>query len=249
MPCYAERLGNCAGTLTLEHWISRSVLELAGTRLLVKGLPRQQRTKRIGAGAVASRILCKRHNEELSSIDAAGTTFVSGIHASFTESLAQLSDKAIEIPGKLLELWLLKVLCGHLTIHRFSIAPALIEILFGRASWPTGEGLYVLMPTNGDAAWRFQLVRVGLIFNDGRTRVVGAKFGLGGLAFILAFGKPRTELGVEAQYRPGAIVFEREGRSHRYTFPWDDGDRHGTMHCTLLRKVQDQEEPSARFLV
>lgn len=253
MPCYAERLGNCKGPLTLEHWISRSVLDLAGAGLLVAGLPRQQRGKsaKIGAGSLASRILCKKHNEELSPIDAAGTTFLSELHASFGEldTMPQFSDKTVAIPGRLLELWLLKVLCGHLTIHNFATAPALIDILFGRESWPAGEGLYMLMPANGNAAWRFQLVRVALMYNAARTRVVGAKFGLGGFALLLAFGKPKSEGDVQAQYRPEAIVLEREGRCHRYAFPWGDNGKHGTMHCTLLRKVQDQDEPSARFLV
>ncbi|OFW26674.1 MAG: hypothetical protein A3H97_00760 [Acidobacteria bacterium RIFCSPLOWO2_02_FULL_65_29] len=230
------------------------MLDLAGTRLRVAGLPGQQRHKsaEIGAGSLASRILCKKHNEELSPIDAAGTTFLSGLHASFKDlNKSQFLEKAVEIPGRLLELWLLKVYCGLLTVHRIAaIPPVLVEILFGQQAWPECEGLYVLTPEDGNAAWRFQLVRVELVFNESRTRIVGAKFGLGGFALLLAFGKPRKQGpgGVEAQHRPGAIVLEREGRAHRYAFSWDDNGKHGTMHCTLLSKVHHPDR-STRFLV
>lgn len=84
--CYAAALSDCDGALEKEHPISDSVLGLMDS-IDVSGLRGQKpgETKRRGAKALASRILCARHNRLLSSegVDAAGKSFVESLRRIF----------------------------------------------------------------------------------------------------------------------------------------------------------------------
>ena len=85
MTCYAVHLGDCAGGLSKEHYVSESVLEIAGTAVQVTGFPWQPggETAQIGTASLAAKILCKHHNEQLSPLDSVAKVFLSGLKASF----------------------------------------------------------------------------------------------------------------------------------------------------------------------
>ena len=66
------------------------------------------------------------------------------------------------------------------------------------------------------------------------SRIAGAKFGIGGLALLLAFGTPRlTEPGMQALYRPASLLIERDGKQNKHVLSWDDHGAHGTMNLRI----------------
>jgi hypothetical protein len=245
MSCYAIHLGNCAGGRSKEHYISESVLEIAGTAIQISGFPWQRagETAHIGAASLAAKMLCRRHNEQLSPLDSVGKDFLAGLKSSFHEaSEGRFSNRTYQIRGKSLELWLLKVLCGVLRLRRIAVPEEWIDILFQRKPWPDGTGMHILV-ARGEAAWYFTLVRVTLVeATEDPTQIRGAKFGIGGLAMLLAFGTPRlTEPGVQTIFRPGSILIETDGKRHQHVLSWDDDATHASV---VLEFIGPIEEPA-----
>jgi hypothetical protein len=231
--CYAAHLGDCAGGLSKEHYVSESVLAIVGTIIQVTGFPwqRNAETAQIGAASLAAKILCKRHNEQLSPLDSVAKVFLSGLQSSFQEaSENMLSNTTYQTSGSSFELWLLKVLCGLLPLCKVAVPHAWVNILFQREPWPAGAGLHIF-GAPGVASWYFTLVRVISVMSaENPGRIAGAKFGIGGLALLLAFGTPRlTEPGMQTSYRPAGISIERDGKQNQHVLSWDDDDAHGTM--------------------
>lgn len=109
--CYAKILGNCDGPLTREHFVSLSVLTLiAGGEdktLSVGGfswIPEGE-TKELDPKSVVSKILCYRHNEDLSRLDTEALKFFRFLHHGY-----DVSEE--EVNGLLLEKWMLKCAIG-----------------------------------------------------------------------------------------------------------------------------------------
>ena len=233
MTCYAVHLGDCAGGLSKEHYVSESVLEIAGTAIQVTGFPWQRsgETAQIGAASLAAKILCKRHNEQLSPLDSVAKVFLSGLKSSFQEaSENRLSNSTYQTSGCSFELWLLKVLCGLLPLCKVAVPHTWVDILFQREPWPAGAGLHIF-GAPGAASWYFTLVRIiSVTTTEDPSRIAGAKFGIGGLALLLAFGTPRfTELGMQVLYRPASLLIERDGKQNQHVLSWDDHGAHGAM--------------------
>jgi hypothetical protein len=88
--CYAAHLGNCKGGVSREHYISESVLEIAGRDVQVSGFPWQEANKpmQIGIGSLTSKILCEHHNSQLSPLDGSGRDFLQALKSSFDDAIA-----------------------------------------------------------------------------------------------------------------------------------------------------------------
>jgi len=244
MTCYAAQLGDCAGGFTKEHYISESVLKIAGPVIQITGFPWQQGdvSMEVGTSALTSKILCRTHNEQLSELDSVASTFLTELKSSFQKARDnQLSNSIFHTSGHLLELWLLKVLIGLLTLHEATIPQKWINILFQRQPWAEGSGLHIF-GTPGTASWFFQLVRVIAVKRTGEPkRIAGAEFGIGGLAMLLAFGKPQfREPGIEGWYRPGRLLIRRDGKQNEHLFSWDDNGAHGTIDIRVEGVTVDQ---------
>ena len=85
MGCFAVHLGDCSGGISKEHYVSRSVLAIAGNTVQVSGFPWQEPDEplEIGIGALTSRILCSHHNSELSPLDETASKFLRALKTSF----------------------------------------------------------------------------------------------------------------------------------------------------------------------
>jgi hypothetical protein len=71
--CWAAALGGCSADGTKEHLITRAIWN--GEPVEVEGFPWCKGiSKRVGANALAAHILCKTHNNLLSSVDEAAAT-------------------------------------------------------------------------------------------------------------------------------------------------------------------------------
>lgn len=146
MKCYAHCLGDCDGGPSREHYISRSVLDIAGSKLQVSGFPWQNPEQQadIGIGALSAKMLCVRHNSSLSPLDKSAWTLVAALKRYFDATMAEqeFEDEIIEVDGFLLERWLLKVFCGVLSLSKRDIPEQWAKILFGRAHFEK-VGLYI----------------------------------------------------------------------------------------------------------
>jgi len=237
MRCYADTLGNCAGGRSAEHYISRSVLELVGTVVRVSGFPWQPKGAQqdIGIGSLAANILCRRHNQQLSSLDDKGMAFVRALKNIYDAALAgpELSDGSTTIDGDGLERWLLKILCGVLTVGKSHAIPTLwLDILFRDKAFPEHHGLHVFGKA-GEASWMFNLLRV-ISVPDKLGRVAGAKFGIAGIPILLAFGKPDFEDPEFSSYlRPDAIEISKGSVARRIEFVWRADKGGGTVTLQL----------------
>lgn len=66
MKCYANCIDECEGGASREHYISRSVLEIADSKLKVSGFPWQDPRKQadIGIETLTSKMFCVRHKSK-----------------------------------------------------------------------------------------------------------------------------------------------------------------------------------------
>jgi hypothetical protein len=151
--CYATALGDCGSKLTREHYVSESLLNELNrdNNLRVAGFPWQTagQEKVLRPNALASKILCKRHNDALSSLDAIALRL---FHAFNEEGTSGSGRQLLFLfNGSDLERWILKVLCGLAHSGNLmrrggtavSIPNQWLEILFGYIDFPDGQGLYV----------------------------------------------------------------------------------------------------------
>ena len=236
--CYAATLADCSGGVSREHYVSRSVLEIVGQKVQISGLPWQKpnEKKTVGTSALTAKILCEHHNSLLSRLDTAAKEFVVGLKSSYESAMkGSMSNGTCSIQGDLLEKWLLKVLVGIFNLStRYQVPRDWIEMLFERKPWQPGEGIHFLgFP--GAATWNFQLLRIILVHKTGDAQsILGAKFGLGGLPFLLSFGKPRFyEAGIEPLFRPGKIQVFQGSSVREIQLLWPDQEKHGVVTLAI----------------
>ena len=68
--CYASFTNDCSANLSDEHWLSKSIVLEVGTNGRVQVIWRQQQQRVVQASEFSERILCCRHNNALSRLDA-----------------------------------------------------------------------------------------------------------------------------------------------------------------------------------
>src|SRR5688572_20977335 len=82
--CYAAPLQDCDGRPpTREHYISKNLLERFGNGFFVAGLPWLDSPRALGVNALVGRVLCERHNNALSPLDAIIGKFYDVIDGTF----------------------------------------------------------------------------------------------------------------------------------------------------------------------
>jgi len=208
--CYANCLADCGSERSREHYISESLLQYLNrdNDLRVGGLPWiTSKEQVLPPSALASRVLCERHNSALSILDAIAVRL---FQAFDEEGAAGSSQQLIYLfSGHDLERWLLKILCGitcsknvSLEVEAdLSIPEYWLRILFGELQFPDEQGLYVCK-TRGH---RFEGPRgLQLRTITGRGRLTGMGLWICGYELILSMsGLPSRRFdGREFAYRP-----------------------------------------------
>lgn len=227
--CFAASLGGCGGGPSLEHFVSAAVLKQVNASPLVEGWPGIAAVKRVGVGALGSKILCRVHNEFLSPLDTEAMNIFGAIRefdADLADPLKPVTASTVEAHGSRLELWLLKVALGLAAVHtragdltKVRDHERLLKLLFGLEGWPDGWGLYVpgalddqyLAPADVAVQSRNNPL-TGEIWQI----VAWARF----LPLLLCLGVPAGDL----HHRPGAIHMDRVGSNARKTLElrWND---------------------------
>ena len=168
--CYARALGGCCNKITGEHSVSRGVLELikegdgeVSRSVSVTGLAFQERDaiQEIGVSRLESKVLCDTHNNLLSPADGAAKAMFLGMDG-LNRAAGDIGspERTVSVDGDLLELWMLKVMCGGLYSGAWLVGPAetmkgvcppleWLQILFNGSQFPVGWGMYYL-PAKAD---------------------------------------------------------------------------------------------------
>ena len=115
--CYMRSTHNCSLKISREHFISESILSQFTGGIVVDGLPWQQlnASNRYPSKALASNILCQRHNSALSPLDEAAGHFFREFRAAvvYATKKSMLKKTAyFLVSGDAMECWGVKTLLG-----------------------------------------------------------------------------------------------------------------------------------------
>jgi hypothetical protein len=195
--CWASALGSCSEKISREHLISDSLF--VGNVVRVQGFSWCKEAKEIGLSSLTSKILCKKHNEDLSPVDIAGSSAFKTFRemrrlANVRQAMKPQKWKVVryQIDGILLERWFLKTLIniawgGEFPIGKVSLAgkpsEELTRIAFGLSSFGGRAGLYSIVHAGQNVN---STDRIGFapLLKD-KTYIAGGLFSFRGFRFLL----------------------------------------------------------------
>ena len=227
--CYAKELRDCGNKISREHYVSASILNYLNAEdgLAVKGFPwASSQFVRISPNALASKILCDRHNSVLSPLD----SIADQLFRAFDERDVVGDGRSLLciFNGNDIERWLLKILCGLVTsrviapefLADLSIPDYWLRVLFMGAQLPDGQGLYVCKSKGHHFSGPTGLA-IRVILGGGKLTGVGVT--ICGYELILSMnGFPSRKFdGREFVYRPLEVYFAASGFEKSILFTWD----------------------------
>jgi len=231
--CWAARLGECSTKITREHIITEGVFP--GGEIFVQGFPWcLNEPVKIGLANLTAKVLCARHNSQLSDVDMAGIDTVKAF-----QQANQLIDfrnryrrtawtrKQFKIDGPKLERWFLKTLInmafrgerrigsGSTEVGQPSLD--LVETAFGLRQFSDWAGLYAVGAV-GDQNPTDGRVRATLLTTT-RDYIAGAVFHFGSMKYLLY---------LEKGARPGPQNFQKH----------EDANLHASQFLYHVRQVK-----------
>jgi hypothetical protein len=159
--CWASCLGECSSELSREHLVSQSLF--VGNEVTVQGFAWcKDEPKKIGLSNLTSKILCTRHNSQLSQVDDAGANAFRSIRemvrlSKIREKIKNKIWRVIkyEIDGRNLERWFLKTLINLSSNEEFPIgrdsrvfgrpSERLVRIAYGQEAFSGRSGLFSIV--------------------------------------------------------------------------------------------------------
>jgi hypothetical protein len=239
--CYAKSANDCSKDLTREHWLSADLLKaishddklVAVTGAAWQGP--QAKQKSYGVNALSSKMLCGRHNNALSPLDAMASKFFVHLREDQLDLMTHMGSDDVRraftlVSGPRMELWVLKVLWGAIkgcairvggtVAYRFRLGVTdeiLTEILWRGADWPSDWGWYFFRDdVDIDQAVTTNSASIRMV--DEGSEIRGGFVQLAGIEFGIAFELPP----VTHTYRPAAFTFDRVGLRgwKMFAFAW-----------------------------
>ncbi len=233
--CYASQLADCSQRLSKEHFISHGILKLLSHDGLVTidgfNWQEEKNTQELPTPRLASRILCKRHNEALSALDATALRFFQNLDKAIRQT--ERRNRVFLFDGTNFELWMLKTLCGavfsrnaHIKAQSTGWKPnsLWLHILFYGKPFPDHWGLYY-SGENADTIERGFKLRTLANSTDG---VYGVRISLDDELFLFLMDTPPEDLTGTYTYRPKEIVLLNEYCENVIRFGWNDKFQHDT---------------------
>lgn len=222
---------DCSPKLSTEHYVSRSILKLLGDVHVISNaswLPPGAQSEPRPSSALGSNILCKRHNEMLSDLDAKAKDFFAQVVWAFSEGSVALPDRRVAVDGDALELWVLKACCGFFASGEmlvqgqqaeYNLPVEWLRILFQAAPWTRNTGLCI-KPVRAKPHRSFA---IGPVFANDGTTLAGGEIEFCGIELCILMDPTRTKQLVEigtgdlspSAYRPGSIDIVT--RTHKTT--------------------------------
>jgi len=233
--CWAAPLQNCDGKISREHVITRGAF--ADDEILVQGFDWcRNAPAKISVNGLTRKILCVKHNSDLSTADEAGIRALEVFQEFFRLGTARSEAKPRRwrlvrstIDGFEVERWFLKTLVNVAFGREYPIGSPLqpewrpsrelVEIAFGLRRFQPSAGLYLIGGEVGDNVnvnGRLQI----MTFTDSDQKLVGARFLFFGFTFLiyLDVAGPRRHVefldaagkvtpGHNLMYHPRAINF------------------------------------------
>lgn len=198
--CWAASLGNCADGISREHYVSEAFF--SGPSVAVRGLPWcKDQTKVVGIGSATAKVLCKKHNSDLSPLDQEAGNLMGVIREHLRLTAARpkrpISPFKIErmfVNADLLERWLLKCLInlttgGSYLIGTDGVSPGnppreLVLIAYGQTKFEGESGMYVGAHVGLDMEMGEKLEFAPLLLDN--QRVMAGLFRVAGLQLYLS---------------------------------------------------------------
>jgi hypothetical protein len=239
--CWAAPLGDCEGKISREHLVSQALFPDGG--ITVSGLHWcKDEPKTVGLAALTGKILCQKHNSELSELDET----VKQAFETLDESMRlyelrgklkarRWTIKTFAIDGALLERWFLKTLINLNHDGPWVIGegnhPAglpndeLVQIAFGKATFQAKAGLYTAAHDGEQITFRQGIRLTPKTIGD---NLLAGMFSLCGFRFFLSLirddlkehqGSPLMYRTVHHWYAPRDDK-GRPVRSHRLDITW-----------------------------
>jgi hypothetical protein len=197
--CWAECLGDCSDKMTREHIFTKGVFST--DELMVEGFSWcPDKPVAIGLSSLTAKILCSKHNNELSIADSAATSTIKcfgeamALHK-FREKFERThwTRREFNVNGYELESWFLKTLINiafksEKLIGKYATQPGippreLVEIAFQRRRFDPPAGLYTI-PSVGETSVLDGRLRVTVMTQRPPT-TLGAVFVFAGLRYFL----------------------------------------------------------------
>jgi len=232
-------LKDCSNALSREHFISHGILKglshngsvkINGFKWQMDGAPQE-----IPTPTLASRILCKRHNEALSGLDAMALRLFQKIDDAVRQK--QREDRVFLFDGSDFERWLLKTLCGAVfsrNAHTRGVSAdwkpssEWIGILFDGVPFPERWGFYFA----GDSAEKIEGGFKLSIISNPNDSCYGIRISFDDELFLFLMDTPPGNLrGTYLErylYRPKEIVLLNEYCENVMRFVWSDRFEHTT---------------------
>lgn len=249
--CYAGELGGCSKIISREHYVSAAILRIVSlgeSSVLVRNLSFQstETLESKGIDNLVAKVLCSKHNNELSRFDCAGLALFDGMDQ--IDSAAGKADvlaSTILVNGDDLERWMLKTLWGGLFSGNFpvlngsfkSLRPpkAWLSILFEDGQFPQGQGLYVRAGTPGTIfSTEPTVLKMEPVF-DANHSVIGFNVWIFNFQFtlVLASIPPTCPPTLEyALHRPKGIVVH--GSNKKIQIDWQSFDINDELEVQWL---------------
>lgn len=236
--CFASELTNCSPQLSREHFISHGILKVLSRNgtVSIDGFNWQEggSLQDLPTPSLASRILCKRHNEALSGLDAMALRLFQTIDNAVRQK--QRQSRVFLFDGSDLERWLLKTLCGSVfsrNAHTRGVnsdwrpSALWLNVLFNGVDFPNRCGFYFAGDSADAIEGGFKLRTISNA-NDG---VYGVGISFDDEPFLCLMDTPPDNLaGTYLErylYRPETIVFLNEYCESVLRFVWNDQLQHG----------------------
>jgi hypothetical protein len=247
--CYLRDTCDCSEQISREHYVSASVLEQLGGALDVSGMPWQapDQTQKLTINNLTAKILCTRHNNALSPLDAEAAKFFGWLIGALSDLERKSSSRKLNlylVSGSMIELWMLKTALGIYhsigsdagaklsETHAIDLAKARLALLDG--IWEERAGLYLFAHV-GLALKSSPGIIFAPLSDDPTKRFCGLRISLLSmltmdLLFDAATAKPGPWPGLIRQ--PSELRFDKDGR-HRYIIlTWPEGTPEHAVHMS-----------------
>ncbi len=239
--CYLGATMNCSEKISGEHLISEAISESVGNYTFYNGLANAGLPERtIVARSARANILCTRHNNATSDLDAeAGKYFLALKDAQMQMQNGSVGGRWYFINGNLLELWAIKTVInlhysrmieyeGRITKDNFSVNEDSVVSILTAQRMPKNAGMYYSFEPGNLAPMAFQP-----LVNPFLRKVIGVKLWVFGIVSHVVFDDLDWPLQpferAKSSYRPTVVRIRK--RNPRYTtrllISWNDAGPNG----------------------
>lgn len=223
--CWASSLKNCEDDITREHYISDGLF--SAKSVVVSGFEWcRGKPQKIGLSSAVAKILCSRHNNELSEYDSEAKKIADFLQHNLKEN--PKIDDILEVNGFKFEKWGLKTFFNlsvlgavdQITHERWFPTEEFVRYIYDNKPVPEGTGLYFIdAKIESDSYGEF--VTWNAVRNKAdNDRLIGIKISIRGLELVFNINpvvpgdsiefKDTDSSNPKITYRPLQVKFESE---------------------------------------